>query len=182
MTLAVVSLATSSCAHGRGDAVLDAFEANLAAHASATVALGQWCEARGIARPARIRAELVRGLDEPPPPGLREALGVTADEALGYRHVRLVCGEAVLSQAHNWFVPGRLDPEMNRQLDESDTPFGKVAAALAFTREPIGSARRGDPGCPDDAISTHRALLRLPDGRGLAYVVECYTEANLAAR
>ncbi len=182
MTLAVASLALSACAHDRHDEVLDAFEANLAANASATEALRQWCEARGIASPAQIRAEFVRGSDEAPPAGLRETLGVSADQPLGYRHVRLVCGDAVLSQAHNWFVPARLSPEMNRQLAETDTPFGKVAAALRFTREPIASARRGDPGCPEGAISTHRALLRLPDGQPLALVVECYTAANLPAR
>lgn len=179
MTLAVVSAALTGCAHGQHGEVLSAFEANLAANASATEALRLWCEARGIARPATIRAELVRGSDEAPPPGLRAALGVSADEPLGYRHVKLVCGEAVLSQAHNWFVPARLSPAMNRQLAETDTPFGKVAASLNFTREPIASTRRGDPGCPAGAISTHRALLRLPDGQGLAMVVECYTEANL---
>ena len=68
---------------------------------------------------------------------------------------------------------------MNRQLAETQVPFGRVAASLAFTREPLASARRGDPACPAGAISTHRALLRLPDGQPLAMVVECYTEANL---
>lgn len=179
MTLAVVSTSLAGCAHTQQDRVLSAFEANLAANASATEALRLWCEARGIASPARIRAELVRGSDEAPPPGLRDALGVSAEEPLGYRHVKLICGDVVLSQAHNWFVPARLSAEVNRQLEATDTPFGKVAASLAFTREPIASARRGDPGCPAGAISTHRALLRLPDGRGLAMVVECYTEGNL---
>jgi hypothetical protein len=182
MTLAVGSLALAGCAHPRDDAVLDAFEANLAAHSSATEALRVWCQARGIADAERIAARFVRGADAAPPPGLREALGVSGDEPLGYRHVQLVCGEAVLSQAHNWYVPARLSPEMNRQLAESDLPFGRVAASLAFTREPIASARRGDPACPDGAISTHRALLRLPGGRGLAMVVECYLEANLGSR
>ena len=180
MTLAVVSAAVSGCAHGHGDELLGAFEANIAAHASATEALGKWCKAQGIDPEGRIVVQFVRGADEAPPPALRETLGVGPDEPLGYRHVRLTCGDTVLSQAHNWFVPARLSPEMNRQLAETDVPFGKVAASLAFTREPIASARRGDPGCPEGAISTHRALLRLPDGHPLALVVECYTAANLA--
>ncbi len=70
----------------------------------------------------------------------------------------------------------------NFALRETGTVGGKVAAALRFTREPIASARRGDPGCPEGAISAHRALLRLPDGQPLALVVECYTAANLPAR
>lgn len=159
--------------------MLDAFEANLAANTSATEALRQWCAAQGIADAAQIIARFVRGADAPAPPGLRAALQVGADEVLGYRHVQLVCGDVVLSQAHNWFVPARLSPDMNRQLNETDVPFGKVAAALGFAREPIASARRGDSACPAGAISTHRALLRLPSGAPLALVVECYTEANL---
>jgi len=180
MTLAVGSLALSGCVDARGERVLDAFEANLAGHASATEALRVWCGQRGIAAADRITARFVRGADAPEPPGLRDALGVTTGEPIGYRHVRLTCGDIVLSQAHNWFVPARLTAEMNRRLAETDVPFGKVAGALGFTREPIASARHGDPACPTGAISTHRALLRLPDGRGLALVVECYTEANLA--
>lgn len=179
MTLAAGSLAVSGCAHA-GDPALDAFEANLAAHASATEALRRWCQHRGLAQAPQITARFVRGADAPPPEGLRAALGVSDDEPLGYRHVQLVCGSAVLSQAHNWFVPARLTSAMNSQLAETDLPFGRVAASLKFTRQPLASARRGDPACPSGAISTHRALLRLPDGRGLALVVECYTEANLA--
>jgi chorismate-pyruvate lyase len=179
MTLAAASLSLAGCAHSAPDAVISAFEANLAAHASATEALSQWCKARGIDSDGKITVQFVRGADEAPPTDLRQTLGVSADEPLGYRHVKLVCGSAVLSEAHNWFVPARLTPEMNRQLATSDVPFGKVAASLAFTREPIASARRGDPGCPAGAISTHRALLRLPDGKPLALVVECYSEENL---
>lgn len=121
----------------------------------------------------------MRGADAAPPPGLRATLGVSDTEPLGYRHVQLVCGEVALSQAHNWFVPARLTAEMNRLLAETDRPFGKVAASLNFSRQPLASARRGDAACPASAISSHRALLRLPDGSGLALVVECYTAANL---
>lgn len=182
MTLAAASLSLAGCVHSAPEPVIAAFEANLAAHASATEALGQWCKARGIDPEGQIKVQFVRGSDETPPAELRQTLGVTADASLGYRHVKLVCGPMVLSEAHNWFVPARLSPEMNRQLADSDVPFGKVAASLAFTREPIASARRGDPGCPAGAISTHRALLRLPNGQPLALVVECYTEANLGPK
>lgn len=182
MTLAAASLSLAGCTHSAPDPVIAAFEANLAAHASATEALSDWCKARGIDPDGQITVQFVRGADEAPPADLRETLGVSADETLGYRHVKLVCGNVVLSEAHNWFVPARLRAEMNRQLAETQVPFGKVAASLNFTREPISSARRGDPGCPAEAISTHRALLRLPDGQPLALVVECYTEANLGPK
>ncbi|MFO1254590.1 MAG: hypothetical protein U1E37_02870 [Sphingomonadaceae bacterium] len=179
MTLAAASLSVTGCAHSGSDSEVAAFEANLAAHASATAALQLWCDQRGIAPGSAITVEFVSGADALPPEEIRGTLGVGAGAPLGYRHVRLVCGTAVLSEAHNWYVPARLTPEMNRQLSESQVPFGRVAAALHFTREPLASTRRGDPGCPVGAISTHRALLRLPDGAPLALVVECYTEANL---
>lgn len=180
MTLAAASLSVTGCAHPGTDAEVAAFEANLAAHASATAALQLWCNQRGIAPGAQIAVEFVSGADAAPPADLRAILGVDADTPLGYRHVKLTCGAHVLSQAHNWYVPARLTPEMNRQLTETQVPFGRVAASLNFTREPLASTRRGDPGCPVGAISTHRALLRLPQGEPLALVVECYTEANLA--
>lgn len=179
MTIAAASLSQTGCTHRQTDADHAAFEANLAAHASATEALRQWCELRGIASPAEIVAVQVAGADQPPPAGIHSQLGVPADEPLGYRHVRLTCGNHILSDAHNWYVPARLTAEMNHQLAETQMPFGRVAASLKFTREPLASARRGDPACPAGAISTHRALLRLPDGQPLALVEECYTEANL---
>lgn len=180
MTLAAASLTIASCAHLSSGSAADAFEANLASHASATAALQLWCDQRGIAPGETIAVEFVTGADEAPPADLRAILGVSAEEPLGYRHVRLVCGTVVLSDAHNWFVPARLSAGMNRQLADSRVPFGRVAASLNFTRQPLAAARRGDPGCPADAISTHKARLLLPDGRPIAFVVECYTEANLS--
>lgn len=182
MTLAAASLSVTGCAHPGSDPQVAAFEANLAAHASATAALQLWCDQRGIAPGAAIEVEFVSGADAVPPADLRTTLSVGADEVLGYRHVKLTCGTHVLSEAHNWYVPARLTPDMNRQLAESRVPFGRVAASLKFTREPLASSRRGDPGCPVGAISTHRALLRLTQGSPLALVVECYTEANLGGQ
>jgi hypothetical protein len=179
MTLAAASLPLAGCAHPGSDLAIAAFEANLAAHSSATAALQLWCDKRGIAPGATIAVEFVRDADAVAPADIHATLGVGADQPLGYRHVKLTCGPHVLSEAHNWYVPARLSPEMNRQLAEGQVPFGRIAASLNFTREPIASTRRGDPGCPVGAISTHRALLRLPLGSPLALVVECYTEANL---
>ena len=179
MTLAAGSLLIAACADGNRGELLNAFEANLTAHDSATEALRLWCAARGLARNPVITAQFVRGSDQPPPAGLHTLLEVTSDEPLGYRHVRLSCAGAVLSEAHNWYVPARLTPEMNHALAQTDTPFGKVASSLHFTREPQSSTPGAGHGCPDGVISTHRALLRLPDGKPLAMVVECYTIANL---
>lgn len=173
MTLAGGAALLSACAsQGR----LAQFEAHLAAHDSATEALRTWCAAQGIAANPVITVQFIRGSDEPPPGGLRARLGVGPDEPLGYRHVRLSCNGVALSEAHNWYVAARLTPEMNRALAESDVPFGRVAAALGFTREAL--PKKG-ANCPEGIISVHRALLRLPAGQPLALVVECYTAANL---
>lgn len=169
----------AACAHGSRDELLSAFEANLAAHDSATEALRLWCTARGLAQNPRITAQFIRDHDEPPPAGLHARLGVPDGEPLGYRHVTLSCEGVVLSEAHNWYVPSRLTPEMNGELADSDTPFGKVAAPLRFIREPISTEQGRGAGCPSGIISTHRALLRLPGGQPLALVMECYTAANL---
>ena len=144
------------------------------------MALRQWCATRHIADPPEIRARPVAGKASALPPDLRAMLGVGQEEALGYRHVRLTCGHTVLSEAHNWFVPTRLPPEMNTALASSDTPFGKVIAPLGFTRERLASQRGRAPGCPAGTVLAHRALLRLANGWPISLVVECYTAANLA--
>lgn len=168
-------------------APLAAFEHALAAQPSATKALAEWCTNRLIdgPNPVEIVASMVPGPAMPPPRGARRLLGVAADEPLGFRHVRLACGATVLSEAYNWYVPARLSADMNRSLESTRTPFGKVAAPLGFSRTPLASRRGGfgalGLGCPPDTILANRGLLRLPDGRGLALVLECYTRANLAS-
>ena len=161
-------------------ATIEEFERVLASQDSATAALGQWCERHGIAQAAAIRASVV-GRSSEAAPETRAMLGLTAQDPVGYRHVRLACGETILSEAYNWFAPSRLTPDMNRALAESDTPFGKVAAPLGFRRVRLLEERGRADFCPPDTILIHRALLRLPDGQPLAYVVECYSAANLAA-
>lgn len=162
--------------HGQAD-TLAAFEQALARQDSATAALAQWCAERKIADPAAIHAARVTGEDALPPPDLDETLAMPDGVEFGYRHVRLSCGARVLSEAHNWYVPPRLSPAMNHILATTDTPFGKVAAPLAFRRERLGAIRGRAPGCPAGTVLSHRALLRLPDGAPLALVVECYTTA-----
>ncbi len=96
--------------------------------------------------------------------------------------MRLSCGGKVLSIAHNWYVPARLTPEMNRILDSTDTPFGRVAASLRFTRQPLADSRARLPECPPGTILAHRARVLLAGGQPLSLLVECYTRGNLSAR
>ncbi|GEN99619.1 hypothetical protein NSE01_14520 [Novosphingobium sediminis] len=140
----------------------------------------QWCAARGIAAPAQIVAESNRGEQETASPAIRATLGVAAEEPLTFRHVRLRCGSAVLSDAKNWYVPARLTPAMNTTLETTQTPFGTVVRPLGFHRERLESRRGRAAECPAGTVLSHKAVLRLPDGRGISFVAECYTRANLA--
>lgn len=172
-----LALALASCA-----SPLPRFEAALAANESATAALGAWCGQRAIADPPTIRAVADRARHEPPGDAVLEALAIGEGEDVAYRHVRLACGNAVLSVAHNWYVPGRLEPAMNRTLETTDTPFGRVVAPLRFTRERLAARRGRMAECPAGTVLSHRAVLRRADRLPISLVVECYTRANLAGR
>jgi chorismate-pyruvate lyase len=167
-------LALAACAPSLGR-----LERTLAANDSATAALGQWCSARGIAAPAAIRAVADRGAAEAPSAAIRAALDIGAEEPVAFRQVRLMCGSAVLSEAKNWYVPARLTPAMNAALLSTDTPFGTVVRPLGFRRERLESRRGRAAECPAGTVLSHKAALRLADGRGISLVIECYTPANL---
>jgi len=179
-------------------ALLQTLNADLLSHDSATTTLEHWCAVHRLASPPRVLATRVDGADSPPSPEQRRELGVGPAEAVRHRRVRLHCGAMVLSEADNWYVPGRLTPEMNRLLDSTDLPFGKVVKALHFRRHTL-SARllwlplpegwemnTAEPGggAPDLTVPAqvleHRAVLLLPDGTALSEVVETYT-ANVLA-
>ena len=111
-----------------------------------------------------------------------------------------MCGPVVLSEADNWYVPGRLTPEMNRLLDTTDAPFGRVVQALHFQRRTLSSTLLWHPlpeGWEMDATAArdasgeltiphwlleHRAVLSLPDGTPFSEVVETYTGQVLGFR
>ncbi|MGH6786089.1 MAG: hypothetical protein ACREBO_04605 [Novosphingobium sp.] len=159
-------------------ALLARFAATLAAHHSATAALEEWCAKQGIGDRPVVTARQLPAPHADDPAELRALLEVSAEAPLGYRHVALCCGEAVLSRAHNWFNPALLTPEINEALASTDLPFGKVAAPLGYAREALPPPPRD--WCPPGTVLVGRALLRLPDGRPLALVIECYTAAVLA--
>jgi chorismate-pyruvate lyase len=119
-------------------ASMEALNATILASRSATRALESWCADHRLAAPAKVFAERVRGSEKAAGPDQRAHLAVGPDEPVKYRRVLLVCGKHVLSEADNWYVPSRLTPEMNRLLETTDTPFGKVVAGLGFTRETMG--------------------------------------------
>ena len=179
-------------------ALLETLNAQLLSHDSATLTLDHWCDAHRLASPAHIVAERVKGADKAPTDEQRQLLGVSATEPIRYRKVRLTCGDHVLSEADNWYVPARLTPEMNRLLDTTDTAFGRAVHALDFHRRTLsvkllwsplpqgwemGAAlpeRRGTTLTIPHAVLEHRAVLALPDGTPFSEVVETYTSEVLA--
>lgn len=166
---------------------LAVFEARLAANPSATQVLGTWCAEHAMASPPVIRAERDVTVDRPADADVRRMLGAGPGETVRYRRVRLACGLHVLSEADNWYLPRLLTAEMNRQLGETDRPFGLVVRSLKFTRRTLEvktllrAAARGTARAlvlPHN-VSRHRALLLDGEGRPFSLVVETYTDAVL---
>ncbi|QWT20129.1 hypothetical protein KPL74_20590 [Bacillus sp. NP157] len=179
-------------------ALLETLNADLLSHPSATLTLERWCGDHGLAPDAKIVARRVKGEDKPLPEDGRQALGIGPAEPVRYRRVQLACGELVLSEADNWYVPARLTPEMNQILDSTDQPFGKVVQPLHFRRQtvsadllwsplpkgwemgaPLPAAGKGALAIPHELLR-HRAVLFNEANQPFSLVVETYTEAVLA--
>ena len=166
------------------------FEAGLNATDSASEALRRWCADHRLAEPPVIRADRVHDVDKPADAAVRAALGANAIEPVRYRRVRLRCGDKVLSEADNWYLPGRLTAEMNATLDGGDRPFGVVVAPLGFHRRTLGVDWLFDPFAvrvvdgrivAPPAVLRHRAVLTTADGAPFSLVVETYADAVLEA-
>ena len=179
-------------------ALLETLNADLLSNDSATLTLDRWCDAHKMAMPAKIVAERMHGNDKEPPDEVRQLLAVTAADPVRYRHVRLHCGQHVLSEADNWYVPARLTPDMNKVLDTTDTAFGRAVQELHFRRRTLSAqllwsplppgwemasalpaAGKGPLQVPAETIQ-HRAVLSLPDGTPFSLVVETYTNEVLS--
>jgi len=179
-------------------ALMQSLNANLLSHDSATQTLTDWCAAHQLSSAGKITAERVKDADKPADAEVLAALKVSPGTPIRYRRVRLACGERVLSEADNWYLPGRLTPEMNRLLDETDTPFGVVVKSLAYQRHTLSSALLYHP-LPDGwdlappaanapgklaiphALLQHEAVLTA-GGAPFSLVVETYTDKILPDR
>jgi hypothetical protein len=169
----------------------------LLSHDSATLTLDRWCGDHLLASPAHIVANLVQRTNKKPTVEQRQLLSVSASEQTRYRRVRLSCGDHVLSEADNWYVPSRLTPAMNRILDTTDTSFGRVVRPLDFHRHtlsakllysPLPKNWEMDAPIPErheaaltipHAVLEHRAMLTLPNGTPFSQVIETYTSEVL---
>ncbi len=148
-------------------ALIETLNAELLSHSSATLTLERWCSGHGLAPDAKLVARLERGTQKHLEERDRARLAVQTDGQLHYRHVRLFCGDKLLSEADNWYVPGRLTPEMNRLLDETDMPFGRVVHDLDFRRETLSAKLLWSP-LPERWNIAPEPLLRLGQPPGSA--------------
>jgi chorismate-pyruvate lyase len=179
-------------------ALLQALNAELLSHDSATLTLDRWCESHHLASPPKIVTEQIHGTEKTPTAEQRQDLRVDNSEPIRYRRVRLRCGDHTLSEADNWYVPSRLTPEMNHQLETTNIAFGRAVQALRFRRRTLSAKLLWSP-LPDGWESSaalpgestgalqipfevieHRAILLLPDGTPFSEVVETYTRDVLA--
>lgn len=180
-------------------AQLQTLNAELLSHDSATLTLERWCTRHRLAVTGKIVADRVGGEDKQVPADVRMRLRADPDQSIAYRRVRLRCGERILSEADNWYVPSRLTPEMNRSLATSNAAFGRVVQPLRFQRHTLSAQLLWSP-LPDgwdtgdarwpknnadvallipDHVIEHRALLTRSDGVPFSYVIESYTRAVL---
>ena len=165
------------------------FETRLNSADSASEVLRQWCADHGLAKPPIIRAVRPNDAEKPASKVTRQRLGVGRRELLRFRHVQLVCGARILSEADNWYRPSLLTQDMNRRLNESDTPFGLAVAALNFRRETVAVQWLATPaphgavvgvGTAPRYLLRHTAILRTGEGSPFSLVVETYTSEILA--
>jgi chorismate-pyruvate lyase len=190
--ISLAALAVASMARGETDArlcgpaagrALADFAGRLDRTASATEVLRGWCAEHALANPPVIRAERDSSTDKPANAAIRGLLRAAPGEPVRYRRVRLVCGTRVLSEADNWYRPSRLTLEMNRQLDETETPFGAVVRLLNFHRRPLADQFEAPgegllaPLAP--AVMRRRAVLIDARGEPFSLVTETYAAALL---
>lgn len=173
---------------------LESLNGELLSHPSATATLQAFCDRHGAQPGLKIKAKRIPAAEKPADEAVRRDLAVGPDAKVRYRRVTLTCGDTVLSEADNWYRPDRLTPEMNRLLDETETPFGVAAAPLAYRRVTLSAellARPLPDGWEDQPpeanaapltlpaqILRHRAVLIGRDGAPISLVVETYS-ANL---
>ncbi len=181
-------------------ALIETLNAEILASRSATFTLEKWCgdhRLSGAAAP-KIIARQIEAKAKPATAEQRERLAVGPSEEIKVRHVQLLCGDRVFSEADNWYVPARLTPEMNRLLETTTTPFGKAvqelhpyrrtfAASVLWRPLPEGWETKALASPADagktldmpDALFEHRALLYTEDGKPFSEVDEVYQRALL---
>jgi chorismate-pyruvate lyase len=160
-------------------ALLETLNAQLLAANSATLTLEKWCADHRLAVEPKIVAHRDLRADNPVTAEQRQRLGISLSEPVIYRKVQLKCGDLVLSEAENWYVPARLTDEMNSLLTTTQTPFGKVIAPLQPYRKTFAVEKVWSPLSPvpmdyDATAFRHSAVVMDGTNTPLAEVRENY--------
>jgi chorismate-pyruvate lyase len=180
-------------------ALVQTLNGEILASGSATAILEKWCAEHRLAGTSepRIVARLIRGEERPITLEQRQRLEAAPGEEIKVRHVQLLCGSRMLSEADNWYLPARLTSEMNRLLETTTVPFGRVVQDLKFhrrtfearmlwwplpegweTKPSVNEARGASLSVPD-SLFEHRAVLYTRDGKPFSEVDEVYKRALL---
>jgi uncharacterized protein YjiS (DUF1127 family) len=163
-------------------------------HAStATEALHAWCAARGLSAGPITAVKQDPDQRRHPDDDMLDELRPERHERIAYRCVRLVRGLVILSEADNWFIPGRLPPEVRDLLETTDVPFGAAVARLQPSRRTYfvsypelstaSEAGTGDspPGLsPSMPILEHKAIVLDRNRQPLSVVSERYCAVLLS--
>jgi hypothetical protein len=180
-------------------ALIQTLNTEILSSRSATLSLENWCRDHQLAVDPKILASVVTGINKAATAEQRQRLEVTAQVEVKYRRVQLRCGNRVLSEADNWYVPSRLTPEMNRLLETTDMPFGKAVKSLEPYRRtfavkllwaPLPEAWERESGrlpattsrplVIPDAVFEHRAVLYSREHIPFSEVNEVYQRQILA--
>jgi chorismate-pyruvate lyase len=168
---ALLPLGLGTGSQAQGPDAIGRLKAEILASPSATQTLTAYCARLHLADPPAIRALRDRNMDRKTDDRARRLLQVGPGEPVRYRRVRLSCGDQVLSDADNWYVPARLTAEMNSTLDGTDTPFGTVVKPLDFQRRTLGTEGLHD----GRHVLRVTALLVNRDGLPFSLVQENYS-------
>src|SRR5882672_1120846 len=126
-------------------ALIQTLNGEILASPSATVTLQRWCRTHQLAEPAQLLARPIEAGTADAGAAVREHLQVSAAEPVRHRRVELRCGDHLLAIADNWYVPSRLTPAMNRLLETTQLPFGKVVQPLSPQRQTLAATLLWSP-------------------------------------
>jgi hypothetical protein len=126
-------------------ALIQTLNGEILASPSATLTLERWCRRHALAEPAQLVARQIEATTAEAGAAVRQHLQVSAAEPLRSRRVELRCGEHLLAIADNWYVPSRLTPAMNRILETTQLPFGKVVQSLSPQRQTLAATLLWSP-------------------------------------
>jgi chorismate-pyruvate lyase len=182
-------------------ALTQTLNAEILAGSSATQSLEKWCRDHKMAADPIIVARVRAGVEKAPTSEQLQRLQVMTVNDVKHRQVELRCGGHILSEADAWYVPSRLSAEMNRLLETSQTPFGRVVQSLRPYRRtfavtllwsplpsgweqqrqrPTQPSERATPLVLPKELFEHRAILYTSDHQPISEVHERYQSQLLA--